>query len=209
MLLAWLAEALLAKALWDPAQVSWLGFPARPPQPQAALDSIPKSFHLVQLDSVPRRVSFTNGTLTWGQGQEGRPFCQEVPAGLPQPLWGFPLGHLPGDSVTQEQGLPYLRRGHHRIALPATGGSLPSCGSPPGPPQLPTYRGSPGDTGTEPRRALLLFLWSSLRSCAQPNCQQLLGPAPALYQALGCLANPHTYSMTRALGLAPFCRWGN
>ena len=36
MLSAWLSEALLANALWDPAQVSWLGFPAPAPAPAPA-----------------------------------------------------------------------------------------------------------------------------------------------------------------------------
>ena len=117
---------------------------------QAGLDLIPKSFHLEQLDSVPRRVSFTNGTLTWGQGQEGRPFCQEVPAGLPQPLWGVPLGHLPGHSVTQEQGLTYLRRWHRRIALPGMGGSLPSVAALPDRPSSPLTEAHLGTQGQKP-----------------------------------------------------------
>ena len=185
----------------------WVSLPLPPPQPsRPRLDS--------KVSTLRSRTQCPGGFIhkrdvDLGARSGGQAFLPRSPSWPPPTSLERPPGHLPGDSVTQEQGLPYLRRWHCRIALPGAGGSLPSRGSPHRLPQLPTYRGSPGDTGTEARRALLLFLWSSLHSNAQPNSQQLLGPAPALHEALGRPANPHTYTMTWALGLAPFCRWGN
>lgn len=207
MLSASLAEALQQRlsGTWLRLAV-WVSLPSLPtPQPsRPRLDS--KEFPPPAAGLSAQAGFIHKRDADLGARSGGQAFLPRSPSWPPPTSLGLPSGAS--------------SRGQRH---PGTGPAIPEKVAPQDHParneRLPTFLWQPSRTAPAPH--LQRLTWGhrdrtqegatsiSLVQPAfqQPNGQQLLSQALALHQALGRLANPHTYFMTQAPGIAPFCRW--